>query len=131
MEQATASLIVTDDNAIKLAIFLFISLFSIISVLVGWFFKKIFSEIKSGRLESVELIKSARLESVELTNQLKYKFRALNSYAKEHDRRSIVHSEKISNLDRETQDYKKKTEEHAIVLARHDTEITNLKHRRP
>lgn len=127
MENTHVASIVTDENAWKLMLWLVGILGTTTLSLFAWGIKKIYSELKAGKSQTVDLVQEIRGEMVDFTNELKYKFRTLNNYAKEHERTSILHSEKISNLNLQTQDYKKKTDEHSNILTRHETEIDFLK----
>lgn len=111
-----SSSIFTDENAIKFTVWLICGLGSIIIVLGGLLINRIFSEVKASRNERSEF-----------TNALNHKFKALNAYVKGHDRTAIIHGEKITNLFNETQEYKKKTDQHAIILSKHESDIDNLK----
>lgn len=108
----------TDENVLRFILFLFGLLGSAILILAGFFIKQIFKEVKAGRTEREEFV-----------NELRYKFRALNSYVKRHDTKSQLHDEKLSNLELNHQEFKKKIDYHADLLSRHDADISNLKAR--
>lgn len=112
--------IVTDEHALNVMVWLICGLITIIGILAGFLVNKILSEVKAGRLERTEF-----------TNALNHKFRALNAYVRSQDRTAVVHSEKLSNLESEHQEYKKKTDQHAIQLSKHESEINSLKESRP
>ena len=111
--------ILNDERVITFFIWFVGILGAIILFLGGWALKKIFSEATA-----------ARIERSEFTNTLNHKFRALNAYAKAHDRTALLHNEKITTLIDDHRENKKKTDEHANILSSHDTEITNLKNRK-
>lgn len=108
--------ILNDERVITFMIWFVGVLGAIITFLGGWALKKIFSESKASRIERSEF-----------TNALNHKFRALNAYVRNQDRTSMLHTEKINTLIDDHREYKKKTDQHATILSRHDTEIINLK----
>ncbi len=117
--------ILNDERVITFMIWFMGSLGAIITFLGGWALKKIFSESKASRSEA----EASRLERSEFTNALNHKFKALNSYVRTQERTSLLHNEKINNLIDDHREYKKKTDQHANILSRHDTDISNLKNK--
>ena len=100
--------ILTDSNAIKVALWIICLMGGAIVSLLTYLFAKILSEIKADKAAQAEEKKADRLAQEAFTNELKNKFRALNSYVRVHDRTSLIHGEKIHNLAIDHQEYKKK-----------------------
>lgn len=118
--------ILNDERVITFFIWFVGVLGAIITFLGVWALKKIFAESRKSREEA----EASRIERSEFTNALNHKFRALNAYVKQHDRTAIKHKEQITNLIDEHREYKKKTDEHATAIARHEGEISILKNRK-
>lgn len=89
--------IINDERVITFFLWFVGLLGAIITFLGGWMLKKIFSEARA-----------ARAERSEFTNALNHKFRALNAYARQHDRTALLHNEKINTLIDDHREYKKK-----------------------
>ncbi len=123
MEQS----LLTNERIIGITISLISVLASGLALTGYWIFRRVLSEIKTYRKESLT-------QRAEFNSALNNKFRALNYYMKQTDKLQIKHEEKIIGFHEHARDVKQKLiehdekfEKHSNKLAQHDIEIQNLK----
>lgn len=126
MEQST---IITDERVIQFTIWLVCLLGTGLVALTIYIFKKVLSEIKSYRADSL-------LQRQEFNDELKHKFKSINFYMRQTDKLQVRHEQNIDTLiehARETKykliKHEDKINNHGEKLASHDIEIKNLKNK--